>query len=59
MDKVLITPVESRAELVLATSLMIGIPFVFWMWVTAFFGMGLKYAECLLALNLSISPKYC
>ncbi|PIE22686.1 MAG: sodium:alanine symporter family protein [Planctomycetota bacterium] len=24
---------------------------VFWMWVTAFFGMGLKYAECLLALN--------
>ena len=24
---------------------------VFWMWVTAVFGMGLKYAECLLALN--------
>ncbi len=22
---------------------------VFWMWVTAFFGMGLKYSECLLA----------
>ncbi len=24
---------------------------VFWMWVTAFFGMGLKYAECTLALR--------
>lgn len=24
---------------------------VFWMWVTAVFGMGLKYAECLLSLN--------
>lgn len=24
---------------------------VFWMWVTAFFGMGLKYAECTLALK--------
>jgi AGCS family alanine or glycine:cation symporter len=24
---------------------------VFWMWVTAVFGMGLKYAECLLALK--------
>ncbi len=24
---------------------------VFWMWVTAIFGMGLKYAECLLSLN--------
>ena len=24
---------------------------IFWMWVTAVFGMGLKYAECLLALK--------
>jgi AGCS family alanine or glycine:cation symporter len=24
---------------------------VFWMWVTAFFGMGLKYAECTLSLR--------
>jgi alanine or glycine:cation symporter, AGCS family len=24
---------------------------VFWMWVTAFFGMGLKYAECTLSLK--------
>ena len=24
---------------------------IFWMWVTAVFGMGLKYAECLLSLN--------
>ncbi len=24
---------------------------VFWMWVTAFFGMGLKYGECLLSLK--------
>ena len=24
---------------------------VFWMWITAVFGMGLKYAECLLALK--------
>lgn len=24
---------------------------VFWMWVTAIFGMGLKYCECLLSLN--------
>jgi len=27
---------------------------VFWMWVTAVFGMGLKYAECLLALKYRI-----
>jgi AGCS family alanine or glycine:cation symporter len=27
---------------------------VFWMWVTAVFGMGLKYAECLLALKFRI-----
>ncbi len=27
---------------------------VFWMWVTAVFGMGLKYAECLLSLNFRI-----
>lgn len=27
---------------------------VFWMWVTAFFGMGLKYAECLLALKFRV-----
>lgn len=34
------------------TAIAIGGPgAVFWMWVTAFFGMGLKYAECLLALN--------
>lgn len=24
---------------------------IFWMWVTAFFGMGLKYGECLLSLK--------
>ena len=24
---------------------------IFWMWITAIFGMGLKYAECLLSLN--------
>jgi len=24
---------------------------IFWMWITAIFGMALKYAECLLALN--------
>ncbi|NOY69748.1 MAG: sodium:alanine symporter family protein [Deltaproteobacteria bacterium] len=24
---------------------------VFWMWITAIFGMGLKYCECLLSLN--------
>ncbi len=27
---------------------------VFWMWVTAVFGMSLKYAECLLSLNYRI-----
>lgn len=27
---------------------------VFWMWVTAVFGMALKYAECLLALNYRV-----
>ena len=27
---------------------------VFWMWVTAIFGMSLKYAECLLSLNYRI-----
>ncbi len=27
---------------------------VFWMWVTAFFGMGLKYAECTLSLRYRI-----
>ena len=27
---------------------------VFWMWVTAFFGMGLKYAECTLALEYRV-----
>ena len=27
---------------------------VFWMWVTAIFGMALKYAECLLSLNYRI-----
>ena len=31
---------------------------VFWMWVTAIFGMALKYAECLLSLNYRIiSPE--
>jgi AGCS family alanine or glycine:cation symporter len=34
------------------TAVAIGGPgAVFWMWVTAVFGMTLKYAECLLALN--------
>lgn len=27
---------------------------VFWMWITAIFGMALKYAECLLSLNFRI-----
>ena len=27
---------------------------IFWMWVTAVFGMGLKYAECLLSLNFRV-----
>ncbi|MBW2370126.1 MAG: sodium:alanine symporter family protein, partial [Deltaproteobacteria bacterium] len=27
---------------------------IFWMWVTAFFGMGLKYAECTLSLKYRI-----
>jgi AGCS family alanine or glycine:cation symporter len=27
---------------------------IFWMWVTAVFGMALKYAECLLALNYRV-----
>ena len=27
---------------------------VFWMWITALFGMGLKYAECLLALKYRV-----
>ena len=27
---------------------------VFWMWVTAIFGMSLKYAECLLSLNYRV-----
>jgi AGCS family alanine or glycine:cation symporter len=27
---------------------------LFWMWVTAFFGMSLKYAECLLALKYRV-----
>ncbi len=27
---------------------------IFWMWVTAFFGMGLKYAECLLSLKYRV-----
>jgi len=34
------------------TAVAIGGPgAIFWMWVTAVFGMGLKYAECLLSLN--------
>jgi alanine or glycine:cation symporter, AGCS family len=34
------------------TAVAIGGPgAIFWMWVTAIFGMGLKYAECLLSLN--------
>ena len=27
---------------------------VFWMWVTAVFGMGLKYSECLLSLRFRV-----
>ncbi len=27
---------------------------IFWMWVTAFFGMALKYAECLLAVKFRV-----
>lgn len=27
---------------------------VFWMWITAIFGMALKYAECLLSLNFRV-----
>ena len=35
-----------------ATAIAIGGPgAVFWMWMTALFGMGLKYSECLLSLN--------
>lgn len=30
---------------------------IFWMWVTAVFGMGLKYAECLLSLNYRVIHK--
>jgi AGCS family alanine or glycine:cation symporter len=30
---------------------------VFWMWVTAFFGMALKYAECTLSLNYRVIHK--
>ncbi|MEN8211773.1 MAG: sodium:alanine symporter family protein [Thermodesulfobacteriota bacterium] len=34
------------------TAVAIGGPgAIFWMWITAIFGMGLKYAECLLSLN--------
>lgn len=34
------------------TAIAIGGPgAIFWMWITALFGMGLKYAECLLSLN--------
>ncbi len=34
------------------TAVAIGSPgAIFWMWVTAVFGMGLKYAECLLSLK--------
>ncbi len=37
------------------TAVAIGGPgAIFWMWVTAFFGMGLKYAECLLSLKYRI-----
>lgn len=35
-----------------ATAIALGGPgAVFWMWITAFFGMALKYGECLLALK--------
>lgn len=27
---------------------------IFWMWITAVFGMGLKYAECVLSLNFRV-----
>ena len=27
---------------------------IFWMWITALFGMGLKYAECLLSLKYRV-----
>ncbi len=34
------------------TAIAIGGPgAIFWMWITAIFGMGLKYAECVLSLN--------
>jgi len=37
------------------TAIAIGGPgAVFWMWITAIFGMGLKYAECLLALKYRV-----
>ncbi|MFC1867252.1 alanine/glycine:cation symporter family protein [Thermodesulfobacteriota bacterium] len=37
------------------TAIAIGGPgAVFWMWVTAIFGMALKYAECLLSLNFRV-----
>jgi AGCS family alanine or glycine:cation symporter len=37
------------------TAIAIGGPgAVFWMWITAIFGMGLKYAECLLALKFRV-----
>ena len=38
-----------------ATAIAMGGPgAVFWMWVTAIFGMSLKYAECLLSLNYRV-----
>jgi AGCS family alanine or glycine:cation symporter len=37
------------------TAIAIGGPgAIFWMWITAIFGMGLKYAECLLALKYRV-----
>jgi alanine or glycine:cation symporter, AGCS family len=37
------------------TAVAIGGPgAIFWMWITAIFGMGLKYAECLLSLNYRV-----
>ncbi len=37
------------------TAIAIGGPgAIFWMWITAIFGMGLKYAECLLSLNFRV-----
>ena len=38
-----------------ATAVTIGIGAIFWMWITALFGMATKYAEAILAVKYRVS----